>query len=190
MKKLTALVCVLLSACSVFKSDQQVQREEAKKEVAKQIDQIPDWYTKPPKDKDALYERAVAKSRDMQMALNKATMLAKAQLAVTIKGEINSLMRLHSDESGEVSNATVSNNASVATSQEAILAKIVGAQEDKTQIFQDGDRYVAYVLLKYPLGDMNKLLMDQIRQNDAINSKVRADEAYEEIERKIQERRK
>lgn len=189
MKKLTALACVLLSACSVFKSDQQVQKEEVKKEIAKQIDQMPDWYTKPPKDKDAIYERAAAKSKDMQMAINKATMLAKAQLAVTIKGEVNSLMRLYVDESGDVNNALVSNNASVATSQEAILSKIVGTQEEKFQISQDGDKYVAYVLLKYPLGEMNKLLMDQIRQDDAANSKIRSDEAYDEIERKIQERR-
>ena len=190
MKKLIALACVFLSACSMFKSDQQVQREEVKKEVAKQIDQMPDWYTKPPKDKDAIYEKAVAKSKDMQMAMNKATMLAKAQLAVTIKGEVNSLMRLYVDENGDVNNAQASNNASVTTSQEALLAKIVGAHEEKSQIFQEGDKYVAYVLIKYPMGDMNKLLMDQLRQEDAANSRVRADEAYDTIERKIEDRRK
>jgi hypothetical protein len=189
MKKLTALVCVLLSACSVFKSDQQVQREEAKKEVAKQIDQIPDWYLKPPKDADALYEKAAAKSRDLQMAVNKATMLARAQLAITIQGEVNSIMKMFMDENGPINGAQVSNNVSVTTVQEALKMRLNGVQEEKTQVYQDGDKYVAYVLLKYPLGDMNRIVVDQIRQDDAANSRARSDEAYDEIERKIQERR-
>jgi hypothetical protein len=182
MKKLIALLCLIaLFGCSVFKTEIQSGKEEIKKEVAKQIDQIPDWYLKPPKDKDALYEKAAAKSRDLQMAVNKATMLAKAQLAMTIQGEVNSIMKLFVDEGG-------SNNVSVATTQEAILMKMGGVEEEKSLILQEGDKYVAYVLLKYPLGDMNRLVVDQIRRDDASNFKVRSDEAYDEIERKIQEK--
>jgi hypothetical protein len=184
MKKLIALICLIaLVGCSIFKTEAQNAKEDIKKEVAKQIDQIPDWYLKPPKDADALYEKAAAKSRDIQMAVNKATMIARAQLAVTIQGEVNSIMKLFVEESG-------SNNMSITSVQEAIKIKISGVHEEKAQVFQDGDKYVAYVLLKYPLGDMNKLLVDQIRQDDAANSKVRSDEAYDEIERKIQERGK
>ena len=184
MKKLLAWICLItLVGCSVFKTEAQSAKEDIKKEVAKQIDQIPDWYLKPPKDADALYEKAAAKSRDLQMAVNKATMLARAQLAVTIQGEVNSIMKLFVEEGG-------SNNVSITTVQEAIKMKMIGVQEEKAQVFQDGDKYVAYVLLKYPLGDMNKLVVDQIRQDDDVNSKVRSDEAYDEIERKIQERKK
>jgi len=193
MKKIIAFICVLtLVGCSTFKSKTavEVEKEEVKKEVAKQIDKIPEWYIKPPKDKDALYEKAVAKSRDMQMAMNKATMLARAQLAVVIQGEVNAITRLFMDENGDTSSARVSNHASVATSQEAILVRMNGAQQENAQILQEGDKYVAYVLIMYPIGEMNRLLVEQIRQTDAMNSKVRADEAYDEIERKIQERRK
>lgn len=190
MKKLLAWICLItLVGCSVFKTEAQSAKEDIKKEIAKQIDQIPDWYLKPPKDADALYERAAAKSRDLQMAVNKATMLARAQLATTIQGEVNSIMKLFMEENGPTNGAQVSNNVSVATVQEALKMKLVGVQEEKTQVFQEGDKYVAYVLLKYPLGDMNKLVVDQIRQDDAANSKIRSDEAYDEIERKIQERR-
>jgi len=193
MKKVIAFICVLtLVGCSTFKSktDEQVEKEEIKKEVAKQIDKIPEWYIKPPRDKDALYEKAVAKSRDMQMAMNKATMLARAQLAVVIQGEVNTIMRLFADENGDASSARVSNNASVATSQEAILVRMNGAQQENAQIIQEGDKYVAYVLIKYPIGEMNRLLVEQLRQADAMNARVRANEAYDEIERKVQERRK
>jgi hypothetical protein len=190
MKKLLAWICLItLVGCSMFKTEAQSAKEDIKKEVAKQIDQIPDWYLKPPKDADALYEKAAAKSRDVQMAVTKATMLARAQLAITIQGEVNSIMKMFMDENGPVNGAQVSNNVSIASVQEAIKMRMNGVQEEKTQIFQEGDKYVAYVLLKYPLGDMNKLVVEQIRQNDVVNSKVRADEAYDEIDRKIQERR-
>lgn len=191
MKKLLAWICLItLVGCSVFKTEAQSAKEEIKKEVAKQIDQIPDWYLKPPKDADALYEKAAAKSRDLQMAVNKATMLAKAQLAMTIQGEVNSIMKLYMEENGPSNGAQVSNNVSVATVQEALKMRMSGVQEEKTQVYQEGDKYVAYVLLKYPLGDMNKLVVDQIRQDDAVNSRSRSDAAYDEIERKIQERGK
>jgi len=191
MKKLLALICLItLVGCSIFKTEAQSAKEDIKKEIAKQIDQIPDWYLKPPKDADALYEKAAAKSRDVQMAVAKATMLARAQLAVTIQGEVNSIMKLFMEENGPTNGAQVSNNVSIATVQEAIKMRMSGVQEEKTQIFQEGDKYVAYVLLKYPLGDMNKLVVDQIRQDDAANSRARSDEAYDEIERKIQERGK
>jgi len=190
MKKLLAWICLItLVGCSVFKTEAQSAKEEIKKEVAKQIDQIPDWYLKPPKDADALYEKAAAKSRDLQMAVNKATMLARAQLAITIQGEVNSIMKMFMDENGPINGAQVSNNVSVTTVQEALKMRLNGVQEEKTQVYQDGDKYVAYVLLKYPLGDMNRIVVDQIRQDDAANSRVRSDEAYDEIERKIQERR-
>lgn len=190
MKKLLAWICLItLVGCSVFKTEAQSAKEDIKKEVARQIDQIPDWYLKPPKDADALYEKAAAKSRDLQMAVSKATMLAKAQLAATIQGEVNSIMKLYMEENGPSNGAQVSNNVSIATVQEALKMKLSGVQEDKTQVYQDGDKYVAYVLLKYPLGDMNKLVVDQIRQDDAANSRARSDDAYDEIERKIQERR-
>jgi hypothetical protein len=190
MKKLLAWICLItLVGCSVFKTEAQSAKEEIKKEVAKQIDQIPDWYLKPPKDADALYEKAAAKSRDLQMAVNKATMLARAQLATTIQGEVNSIMKMFMDENGPINGAQVSNNVSVTTVQEALKMRLNGVQEEKTQVYQDGDKYVAYVLLKYPLGDMNRIVVDQIRQDDAANSRARSDEAYDEIERKIQERR-
>ena len=191
MKKLLAWICLItLVGCSVFKTEAQSAKEDIKKEVAKQIDQIPDWYLKPPKDTDALYEKAAAKSRDLQMAVSKATMLAKSQLAATIQGEVNSIMKLYIEENGPSNGAQVSNNVSIASVQEALKMRLSGVQEDKTQVYQDGDKYVAYVLLKYPLGDMNKLVVDQIRQDDAANSRARSDEAYDEIERKIQERGK
>jgi len=157
------------------------ERVEVRKEMAKTLEAAPDWYTKPPKSNDILYEKASAKSQDMQMAINKATILARAQLALSIQNEINATMKLYADDNGQ--------EASVVTSQDAILANLTGVQEEDSKIVQEGDKYVAYVLLRYPIGEFNRLLTQKINTNTKLKTKIQAKKAFEDLERKIEEAR-
>ena len=124
------------------------------------------------------------------MAINKALMLARAQMAVTIDGEINATMKLFMDEIGPSRSADVSNQASVTTYQDALLVKLSGLQQEDAKILVEGDQYVAYVLIKYPIGEMNKMLMDRIHQNNALAAKLRASASFKDLERKVEEARK
>jgi len=188
MKALLLLSVLVLAACSSVKPGSfealKAEKEEIKKEMAKTLDNTPKWYLTPPKDSTAVYEKAVARSRDMQMAVNKAHMLARAQLAVAIQGEINATMRLFMDEVGY--NPDVSNNASIVTSQDALLVELPGVEQEDAKLLLEGDRYVAYVLIKYPVGEMNKIMVDRIHQNNALTAKLRASKAFTELERKVE----
>jgi len=188
MRNLTIIAAMLaMVGCSTPSPG---SREAVHKEMVKSVDNMPSWYTKPPKDPEALYDRASARSRDMQMAINKALMLARAQMAVTIDGEINSTMKLFMDEIGPSRSADVSNQASVTTYQDALLVKLSGLQQEDAKILVEGDQYVAYVLIKYPIGEMNKMLMDRVHQNNALAAKLRASASFKELERKVEEARK
>jgi len=188
MKTLLLLSILVLAACSSVKPGSleaiKAEKEEIKKEMAKTLDNTPKWYLTPPKDNTAVYEKAVARSRDMQMAVNKAHMLARAQLAVAIQGEINATMRLFMDEVGY--NPDVSNNASIVTSQDALLVELPGVEQEDAKLLLEGDRYVAYVLIKYPVGEMNKIMVDRVHQNNALTAKLRASKAFTELERKVE----
>ena len=188
MKTLLLLSVLVLAACSSVKPGSlealKAEKEETKKEMAKTLDNTPKWYLTPPKDNTAVYEKAVARSRDMQMAVNKAHMLARAQLAIAIQGEINATMRLFMDEVGY--NPDVSNNASIVTSQDALLVELPGVEQEDAKLLLEGDRYVAYVLIKYPVGEMNKVMVDRIHQNNALTAKLRASKAFTELERKVE----
>jgi len=188
MKTLLLLSILVLAACSSVKPGSleaiKAEKEEIKKEMAKTLDNTPKWYLTPPKDNTAVYEKAVARSRDMQMAVNKAHMLARAQLAIAIQGEINATMRLFMDEVGY--NPDVSNNASIVTSQDALLVELPGVEQEDAKLLLEGDRYVAYVLIKYPVGEMNKIMVDRIHQNNALTAKLRASKAFTELERKVE----
>jgi len=188
MKALLLLSLLVLAACSSVKPGSlealKAEKEETKKEMAKTLDNTPKWYLTPPKDNTAVYEKAVARSRDMQMAVNKAHMLARAQLAIAIQGEINATMRLFMDEVGY--NPDVSNNTSIVTSQDALLVELPGVEQEDAKLLLEGDRYVVYVLIKYPVGEMNKVMVDRIHQNNALTAKLRASKAFTELERKVE----
>ena len=157
------------------------ERLEVKKEMVKTLEAAPSWYTKPPKATDILYEKASAKSGDMQMAINKATTLARAQLALSIQNEINATMKLYADDLGQ--------EASVVTSQDAILANLTGVQEEDTKIVIEGDKYVAYVLIRYPIGEFNKLLTQKLSTHANAKTKFRAKKAFDELDAKVEEAR-
>lgn len=182
---LKVIGCFVLVGCSSPKPGSyeamKEERLEVKKEMVKTLESAPSWYTKPPKATDILYEKASAKSGDMQMALNKATTLARAQLALSIQNEINATMKLYADDLGQ--------EASVVTSQDAILANLTGVQEEDTKIVIEGDKYVAYVLIRYPIGEFNKLLTQKLNTNANVKTKLRSKKAFEDLEKKIEEAR-
>ena len=61
---------------------------------------IPDWYIKTPKKEGFRYAGATATSRDLQLAVNKATQDAATQLAGSIDSEMNALVKRVREETG------------------------------------------------------------------------------------------
>jgi len=44
----------------------------------------------------------------------------------------------------------------------------------------------SYVLVSYPVGEANRVLLESIKRNTVLNSKLAATEAYAELERDVQ----
>jgi hypothetical protein len=188
MKLITLISLLILAGCSstpkTFETKAE-QKEATKKEMAKTLDEAPKWFTKPPREADAMFEKAVSKSRDMQMAINKANMLARAQLALAVQGEINANMRVFVNEIGQTQD--VLQDASLVTSQDALLTDLNGVEQEDIKLLLEGDRYVAYVLIKYPVGEMNKVMVDRIHQNNLLTSKLKGSKAFADLERKVEQ---
>jgi hypothetical protein len=53
----------------------------------------------------------------------------------------------------------------------------------------EGDKYVAYVLIRYPIGEFNKLLTQKLNTNANVKTKLRAKKAFDDLEKKIEEAR-
>jgi len=190
----SAMTLLLLAGCSTPKPGSPealaVEKEVTEKKIDKNLKAMPDWYAKTPIDTNILYASASETSRNMQMSIDKASVKARAELALTVGGRVSTMMKAYAEEAGVSNDPEVNQIVSSVTAQEAINVNLSGVQRADAQINREGDSYRAYVLIRYPLGELNKIAVEQVRQNTVLNAKFRASKAFEDLERKVEEAKK
>lgn len=152
-------------------------------------DETPSWFLNPPRDDYAIYAPATATSSDMQLALDKAVLSAKRSLADTLSGLLSSKMKQFISESGSSEDAVVMTESERVTSNLITETNLAGYQRTQAKIVPQGNQYRAYVLLQYPTGSANKVLMDRVKQERGLESKLRASKAFQDLEQEIQDAR-
>lgn len=163
----------------------QKQQEARAEQVKDTVGDAPSWYLTPPKDDVSLYGAGTATSADMQMAVDKATLTGKRQVADRLKSLLSAKMKDFASESGAGEDARVQSEVERVTTNVVTEANMAGYQVAKTEIKPQGGQYRAYVLVQYPLGTANRVLVDQTRKNEVLESKLRASKAFQELEQDI-----
>ena len=190
----SAMTLLLLAGCSSPKPGSPqalaVEKEATEKKIDKNLKAMPEWYAKTPLDNNILFASATETSRNMQMSMEKASVKARAELALTVGGRVSTMMKAYAEEAGVSNDPEVNQIVSTVTSQEAINVNLSGVQRADAQINREGDSYRAYVLIRYPLGELNKIAVEQVRQSTVLNAKFRASKAFEDLERKVEEAKK
>jgi hypothetical protein len=201
MKKFIVLFCGLviltISSCGpkpgtpeaalVIRKD---QIEKTEKKVEKTVDSIPKWCLNPPMSDYALSACGSGESANMNMARNRAILDAKRQLADSIDSEISSRMEDFLKSTGMGSNEQVKQASEIITKNTTIQAKLIGYKQTKTDAVSMDGKYQFYVLIEYPVGDANKALLNQIKQDDVLSTQKDADKAMAELEAEIEKRKK
>ncbi|TAN61675.1 MAG: hypothetical protein EPN20_12090 [Magnetospirillum sp.] len=169
---------------------QQQRKEEARaSEVKASVEEAPSWFINPPKDDLSIYAPATATSGDMQLALDKATLSAKRSLADNLTGLLSSKMKEFISESGSAEDATVTRESERVTSNLITETNLAGYQRTQSKVVPQGTQYRAYVLLQYPMGSANRVLVDRVKENRALEGKLRASKAFQDLEKEIQDAR-
>ena len=180
---LAVLAALSLTACAT----PQPGTPEAKKQSAEDTaDAIPDWFLTMPQDDMALYAAGTAQSSDLQLAMDKAVLSAKRALADRINSHVSSKMKEFVAETGTGADTQVTSEIERVTSNLITEVSLSGYSQANAKVITDQGSYRSYVLLKYPMGSANGLLVDQIKKNDVLESRVRASKAFEELEKDIQ----
>ena len=191
---ISTMTLLLLAGCSSPKPGSPqalaVEKEATEKKIDKNLKAMPEWYAKTPLDNNILFASATETSRNMQMSMEKASIKARAELALTVGGRVSTMMKAYAEEAGVSNDPDVNQIVSTVTSQEAINVNLSGVQRADAQINREGDSYRAYVLIRYPLGELNKIAVEQVRQSTVLNAKFRASKAFEDLERKVEEAKK
>ena len=144
----------------------------------------PDWFLEPPTDSEHLFATASATSRDMQLALQKARTTAQAQLAQLLGTRLANLSRQFQEEVGTAEDSEFLTQFSSAT-RAVTDETLVGATVDRQELVAEKQVYRAYVLMSLPIGTANQLLMDKIKANQNLHTRLRATQAFDDLDREL-----
>jgi hypothetical protein len=176
------------SPAAVYEKEQ--KKEEAHVEATKEtVVEIPIWYLNLPQEAHSVYAAGTATSGDLQLAMDKSILNAKRILADSIKGLLSSKMKQFVDESGSGDDSVLTNEASKVTTNLITEANVAGYKQADAKVLAQGKQYRAYVLLQYPLGKANKVLVDQVKKNRILEGKLRATKAFKDLEEEIKRAR-
>ena len=184
------LIMIFMTACS---QTVKVKQEDIGK--TGMLDEVPKWFVEHPnkkKDKNFIYGVGVATSPDLQLARDKAMMIAKADIADIVAGEMNKKATLYRTEVGAEGQKSV-----VSESDNTIIniiknIKITGYEQWKYKMYTTADgNYRVYIGLVLPIGEYNKLhdLIEEekaIAAQSQINSSELAKVAVEDLTNDIE----
>ena len=154
--------------------------------VSKQIEQIPEWYLNIPSADDTIYSSGSARAPDLQLAVDIAIMNAKTTLADRINGKLDSMTKSFVAKIGSDDLDTSVLTEIEKTSKNVIASvDVAGYVVDKSDITQEGTQYRAFVLIAYNSEEATKIMMNRMKRDRMIYSRIRSTDAWKELEDEV-----
>ena len=184
MMKIILITLLALGLTNCSQSNYKVNKEVNKE--GRTLDKVPQWYIDAKVDKGFVFEKDAelyiysvgqGNSPDLQLAIEKAMMIAKAELADKLQGQMNKRTDLYITEVGQDGNKQV-----VSKVEETIVnivrdTMIQGYESWEKAVYETPEgEYRVYVGLKIGVGDANRLA--EYIAKDAISS-INVDELAE-----------
>ena len=172
MMKTITIILLALTLTNCAQSTYKVKQEA--KEEGRVLNQVPEWYIEAKVEKGFVFDRdadtfiyAVGQgnSPDLQLAIEKAMMIAKAELADKLQGQMNKRTDLYITEVGQDGNRQV-----VSKIEETIVnivreTMIQGYEQWEKAVYETpSGQYRVYIGLKMGVGDAN-VLAEYIAKN-------------------------
>ena len=170
---LIALLSLTLANCSKTmtgkaKADKVYKvKEEAKIADGRILNKVPQWFIDAQVEKglitnrDAenfIYSVGSGESPDLQMAMDKAVLVAKASLADQLEGMLNKRANYFITEDGKEGNKRVASTIDQTTVNIIKDTKVRGYEEWHKAVFETpNNTYRVYIGLKFGVGDANRL---------------------------------
>ena len=168
-----------------------------KKEGNKTVKKVPAWYMTDiaenkacdkkrfgkSKNKECIYGVGTAVSPSLELAIDKAKMIAKAEMADIIQGEMNKKIKIFVSELGNTQNKTIVNDVESALVNVIKETPVRGYEIFAKDITMTKNGYYrVWIGLRFPMGEYNKMYNFTIAEAvDAYNVKEKAKIAYEEL---------
>ena len=158
-----ALLALTLTNCA--NTNYKVKQEV--KEEGRVLNQVPQWYIDAKIDKGFVFNRDAdlyiysvgqGSSPDLQLAIEKAMMIAKAELADKLRGQMNKRTDLYITEVGSEGNKEVVSKVEEVIVNVVRATMIQGYESWEKAVYETPNgEYRVYIGLKMGVGDANRL---------------------------------
>lgn len=157
MKQMTKILFVvvlgiMVAQCSTYK----IKNDMSKGGV---VDKTPKWYVK--YDRETLFkyqEAGTSVSPDMELAVKKAVLLAKAKLVDRVNGEMNNTTIIGKTETGTNEKLAVTGNSQDTVNNIIQDTVAKGYKVIKSEIYMTSNKsYRAYVLIEISKKEIEKI---------------------------------
>ena len=178
-------IAIGLSACQ--KQNMMTPDLVYKSEVVKtQVEMIPNWYMNIPSDDEIIYSSGTANAPDIQLAVDIAILSAKTVLADRINGKLDGMTKSFIAKIGSTDlDASVLTEIEKTTKNIIASVDVSGYKVDKSKILRDGIQYRVYVLLAYDNEEATKIMMNRMRKDRMVYSRLRSTQAWKELEKEV-----
>ena len=179
-----------LSACTDKDAPSLVDSAEFEyktQKVVAGVNIVPDWFKEMPKHDRNIYSAGTATAPDIQLAIDVATLNAKTVLADRINGKLDSMTKSFVAKIGQ-SDIDTSVLTEIETVTKNVIASVdvAGYTQIKLDVLPAGTQYRAFVLLEYSDLEATKIMMNRLRKDRMLYSRIRSTKAWEELEREVQ----
>ncbi len=159
------------------------RRKQEQARMANLIDQLPAWALEAPQpDETGMYAVGMAESKNLRLALRKATLDAEFGLAKLYNQELSGSERSFAQDAG---GETVDEQYTALIDKLVDAVPLAGFQVVEQEVKPIDGKYHAFVLLKLPYDEFNRVLQHQKRQ--ARDKEITA--AFDDLERRLERRR-
>ena len=184
---LIALLALTLTNCA--NTNYKVKQEV--KEEGRVLNQVPQWYIDAKIDKGFVFNRDAdlfiysvgqGASPDLQLAIEKAMMIAKAELADKLRGQMNKRTDLYITEVGQEGNKEVVSKVEEVIVNVVRATMIQGYESWEKAVYETPDgEYRVYISLKMGVGDANYLAEYIAKNANAVDIDTLAKNAIEKV---------
>jgi len=145
------------------------------------LDEMPEWMAEKPESEQYLLGTGTAVSDGLQTALEKAETRARGDIASTVEVRFQGLTKDFQEEVGDEYLEQFTQ-----AQKEVVSQFLRGTQARERMVLEDEGRYRAYVLMEMPIGQASKQLLSKLKQNEALYTRFRASEAFQELQNAVE----
>ena len=179
MKKIIILIMSVFASLILFNSCGSKEMSQT------DTGEIPEWYTNPPTSSDYIYAARTATSRDLQVAVDKATTDARTEIGRIVETKVAGLQKNFNEEVGVGENSQLLQQFTEAQ-KTVVSTALNGSQIKENKTLKDGENWRAYVLVEYPIGMANAAFLQQLKKQEELYTRYRSSETFKELEKEVE----